>query len=47
MKTRDVLSVNAKRMKQNIEQCKKMFESRISAGATDKLMGGKSLAHKL
>ena len=29
-----------------IEQYKKMFESRISAGATEKLLGWENLNHK-
>ena len=35
----DVLNVNAKPNGNFVEECKKMFESRISAGATDKLPG--------
>ena len=39
MYTWDVLSVNGKPNKTIIEQYKKMFESRISVGATEKLPG--------
>ena len=39
MYTWDVLSANANRTKTIIELYKKMFESRISAGATEKLSG--------
>ena len=39
MHTWDALNVNANQMKNIIEQLKKMFGSRISAGATAKLPG--------
>ena len=47
--TWDVLSVNAKPNETIIEHCEKMFESRISAGATEKnhYRDGKALTRKL
>ena len=41
MQTRDVLNVNAKQKKQLLNKKNKMFEPRISAGATEKLPGWK------
>ena len=42
----DVLNVNANRMKLLLKNSQKMFESRISAGATEKLPGWEKLHAK-
>ena len=45
--TWDALNVNANRTKLLMEQYEKMFESRISSGATEKLPGWEKLIRKL